>query len=135
LSFCGSAFAGIGMAVLGYGYWSLVGMAVSAPLVSTLGAWLGLYGRAYQLINLPTELLNSSITTVVVPALSRLQQDTQRLRRTFLTCYSFVLSLTIPGTLICAVFAEEIISVVLGGKWARQLRSSALCHRRFWHLP
>jgi PST family polysaccharide transporter len=171
VSFCGSAMLGIGMAAAGWGYWSLVGMTVSAPLVTAVGTWLavpwipgmprrgcdirsmlhlggtwtfigvivyvaynaektllgrfwgaealGLYGRAYQLINLPTELVNTSIMSVVVPALSRLQHDAERLKRTFLACYGAVLSLTIPATLVCAVFAEEIIAVVLGRRWGQ----------------
>lgn len=165
------ALVGIAMAALGYGYWALVVMALSIPIVTALGVWLavpwvpglprrgcgirsmldiggtwtligfivyisynvekvllgrfwgasslGLYGRAYQLINLPTELLNSSVGTVALPALSRLQRDAERLRRIFLKFYSLVLSLTIPVTFVCALFAEEVVWVVLGPKWSQ----------------
>src|SRR5262245_11536966 len=77
---------------------------------------LGLYGRAYQLVSLPTELMNS-VGTVAVSALSRLQQDVDKLRRAFTACYSLVVSLTIPVTFICALAAEEIVGVVLGRQW------------------
>jgi PST family polysaccharide transporter len=63
------------------------------------------------------ELFNSSIGMVVVPALSRLQRDVDRLRRTFLECYSLVLLATIPVPFICGTFAWEIVQVVLGPKW------------------
>ena len=40
---------------------------------------IGLYGRAYQLINIPTENLNSAVGEVAFSALSRLQDDLNRL--------------------------------------------------------
>ena len=106
-----STVLGIGIAAGGFGYWALVVMSVTLPLVSTIGFWLttkwiprmprrqvgvfplmrfggavtlnslivyfaynldkillgrfwgaealGIYGRSYQIINLPTENLNS----------------------------------------------------------------------------
>jgi O-antigen/teichoic acid export membrane protein len=169
ISLGASLAVGIGMAMLGCGYWSLVGTAVSAPMVSTVGAWLampwlpgkpyrrcgvrsmlhfggtvtlnglvvyvsynldkmllgrfwgaaplGLYGRSYQLANLPIQQLNSSLGSVAFPAYSRIQSDAARLGRAFLKGYSVMLSMTIPVTLSCAVFAEEIVRVLLGPKW------------------
>jgi len=78
---------------------------------------LGIYGRAYQLINLPTENFNTTIGQVAFPALSRLQNDPQRLRKYFLKCYGLFLSLVMPITLGCGLFAEDIIRVFLGAKW------------------
>lgn len=78
---------------------------------------LGVYGRAYQLINLPTENLNSTIGLVAFPALSRIQNDPVRLRSYFLKGYSFFLSLIVPLTMGCALFADDIIRVFLGSKW------------------
>jgi O-antigen/teichoic acid export membrane protein len=78
---------------------------------------LGIYGRAYQLINLPTQNLNSAIGQVAVPALSRLQNDSQRLRSYFLKGYGLFLSLVMPVTMGCALFAEDIVLVFLGPKW------------------
>jgi PST family polysaccharide transporter len=78
---------------------------------------LGVYGRAYQLISLPSELLMSGVATVAFPLLARLQNDPARLHRAFLRGYSVVLSLTIPTTVSCAVFAGEIVQIMLGPKW------------------
>ncbi|HZR63545.1 MAG TPA: lipopolysaccharide biosynthesis protein [Terriglobales bacterium] len=159
----------IGMALRGYGYWALVGMAISQPLVSTSLLWvasgwlpgiprrgvdlvsmlrfggtitlnglvvylaynlekvllgrywgaaaLGIYGRAYQLVNIPTSNLNSAAGGVAFAALSRLQNDPLRFKNYFLKGYSLVLALTIPITLLCALFADDIILVLLGPKW------------------
>jgi len=78
---------------------------------------IGLYGRSYQLISIPTENLNSAIGEVAFPALSRLQQDPVRFRNYFLKGYSLVLALTIPVTVAFAMFSNELILVVLGPKW------------------
>jgi O-antigen/teichoic acid export membrane protein len=169
LAFAISAGIGMSMAALGYGYWALVGMAVSNPLAAAAAFWmairwrpgrprrgagvrsllqvggvvslhsiviylaynadkillgrfwgaeaLGLYGRAYQLANLPLHQLHSSLGNVAFPALSRAQGDTGRLHRSFLTSYAAVVSVTIPLTVSLAVFAEEIVGILLGPKW------------------
>jgi O-antigen/teichoic acid export membrane protein len=78
---------------------------------------LGLYGRAYQLINIPTENLNAAVGGVAFSALSRIQGDPARLRSYFLKGFSLVLALTVPITMISALLAEDLIAVFLGPKW------------------
>jgi O-antigen/teichoic acid export membrane protein len=153
----------------GYGYWALVALSVTSPLVATIGFWLttgwvpgkpqrragirsmmhfggtltlnglvayiaynsekiligrfwgadaiGLYGRAYQLVNIPTDNLNGAIGEVAFSALSRLQDDPVRFKSYFLKGFSLVLGLTLPITFACALFADDIVFVVLGPKW------------------
>ncbi len=78
---------------------------------------LGMYGRAYQLINIPTDNLNFAAGEVAFSALSRLQHDPPRLRSYFLKGYSVVVAMTVPITIACALFADDIIRVFLGPKW------------------
>jgi len=78
---------------------------------------VGIYGRAFQLINIPTENLNSAAGAVAFAALSRLQDDPPRLKKYFLKGYSLVLALTLPVAIICALFADDLIFVLLGPKW------------------
>jgi O-antigen/teichoic acid export membrane protein len=78
---------------------------------------LGIYGRAYQLINIPTENLNSAAGEVAFSALSRLQDDPSRLKSYFLKGYSLVLAMTLPITVACALFANDMVIVLLGPKW------------------
>lgn len=78
---------------------------------------LGLYGRAYQLINLPTENLNSAFWGVAFSGLSRVRHEPERFRSYFLRGYSLVLALTIPMTIGAALFAHDMIFVLLGPKW------------------
>jgi O-antigen/teichoic acid export membrane protein len=79
---------------------------------------LGVYGRAYQLINFPTTIINASVGSVAFAALSRLQDDPATYKRYFLKGYALVNSVTMPTTLLCAVFAEEVIQILLGPKWS-----------------
>ena len=80
-------------------------------------ATLGIYGRAYELINLPTRIINTAIGVVAFSSLSRLQADPVRLKSYFLKGYSLVVSITLPTTIACAVFADDIILVTLGPNW------------------
>lgn len=78
---------------------------------------LGIYGRAYQLVNIPTDNLNQAAGEVAFSALSRVKDDPERTRNYFLKGYSLVLAMTLPVTMACAFFAEDIIRVLLGPKW------------------
>jgi len=78
---------------------------------------LGIYGRAYGLINIPTGNLNAAAGEVTFSALSRLQDQPSRLRNYFLKSYSLVLALTLPITVAFALFADDVIVVILGPKW------------------
>jgi O-antigen/teichoic acid export membrane protein len=78
---------------------------------------VGLYGRSFQLINIPTDNLNSTVGEVAFSALSRVRDDPKRLKSYFLKGYSLVLALTIPITVVCALFADDLILVLLGPKW------------------
>jgi PST family polysaccharide transporter len=78
---------------------------------------IGIYGRAYQLINIPTENLNSAVGEVAFSALSRVKDDLSRFKSYFLKGYSLVLGLTLPTTILCALFARDLILILLGPKW------------------
>jgi len=78
---------------------------------------LGIYGRAYQLVDLSTNTLHWTLGAVAFPALSRVQTDPERFRRYFLRIYTFFLSVAVPITVACAVFADDIVRVFLGPKW------------------
>jgi PST family polysaccharide transporter len=78
---------------------------------------LGIYGRAYQIISIPTGNLHVAIGGVVFSVLSRLQHDPVRYKRYFLKSYSLITSITIPITIFCALNAGDIVLVVLGPRW------------------
>ena len=78
---------------------------------------LGYYGMASQLIYFPISNLDRAIAWVRFSTLSRLQHDIVRFRSYVLKGYSLNISITLPITVFSAVFAEDIILVVLGPTW------------------
>ena len=78
---------------------------------------LGLYGRAFNLISFPIVNLNGTVGEVAFAALSRTRDDRERFRRYFLKFYSLVVTLSLPLTIVCALFADDLVYVVLGPKW------------------
>jgi len=78
---------------------------------------LGIYGRAYQLLTLPTGNLNEAVGGVAFSALSRVQHDPSLMRSYFLKGYTIVLTLTIPITITFVLFANDIVFLLLGPKW------------------
>jgi O-antigen/teichoic acid export membrane protein len=78
---------------------------------------LGVYGRAYQLINLPNDSLQSTIGSVAFPTLARVQTSSTELRNYFLRIYAGFVSLSLPITTVCGLFAEDLVAVFLGSQW------------------
>jgi O-antigen/teichoic acid export membrane protein len=80
---------------------------------------LGIYGRAHQLLNLPLQQLHGALYSIAFPALARVQDDPDRLGRSFLKGYSLLLSVTLPITLASGLFADDLIAVLMGTGWSR----------------
>ncbi len=78
---------------------------------------VGLYGRANELVEMPARIINNAIGLVAFSSLARLQSEPEIFKRYFLKGYSLVISLTIPLTIACGIFANDIVLVVLGPKW------------------
>jgi len=78
---------------------------------------LGIYGRAYTIVNLPSYNLSSIVHLVGFPALSRLQNDPERLKSYFLKGYNLFLTLVMPIAMACVLFGDDIIHVFLGPRW------------------
>jgi lipopolysaccharide exporter len=89
---------------------------VVARVAST--AVVGQYSRAYYVVFQPLgNYLSQALTTVLFSGLSRIQEDTARLRRAFLSMLALG-SLVLSG--LCAgmaVAAPELVGVVLGPQW------------------
>ena len=78
---------------------------------------LGFYGRAFQLIDVPAQLLNGAVAEVAFALLARVQHDRGRVKNYFLKSYSLVLAMTIPIVICAADFAPDLVSVLLGPRW------------------
>ena len=78
---------------------------------------LGLYSRAYNLLMLPVRQLTSPLSTIMVPAFSRLQDDPDRFARYYLRAANLMMWIATPLFGFLFVAAEPVIILVLGKKW------------------
>jgi PST family polysaccharide transporter len=78
---------------------------------------LGFYSRAYNLLMLPIRQVNTPLTSVALPALSRLQFDPIAYRRFFLRAVALAAMFTAPIVLFAFAAADDIILLVLGDQW------------------
>lgn len=78
---------------------------------------LGLYVKAYGLLRLPIMQIQEPITSLVVPALSRLQDDPKRYRGYFLKATKAVVFVGMPLVAFTAIAAREILLLLLGERW------------------
>ncbi len=91
------------------------------------GSWqLGLYAKAYQLLLLPIDQINSPIAAVAIPALSRLTDSPERYRKAYLRILEKIAMMTMPGMAFMIVCSDWIVGLVLGPQWIGASRIFAL---------
>ena len=78
---------------------------------------VGLYSRAAALLRRPVDQLLGPVTAVVQPTLSRLQNEPERYRRTFMQLFEFIALVALPVTGAMAALARPVVLVLLGPKW------------------
>jgi O-antigen/teichoic acid export membrane protein len=79
---------------------------------------LGLYSRAYALFLAPIQQINGPLSSVLLPTLSRLNDDPGRYRRVFLRVLEKVLMITAPLAGLMIATTDWIVAVLLGPNWA-----------------
>jgi PST family polysaccharide transporter len=83
---------------------------------------LGLYSRAYQLMGLPIDQINEPITSVAMPALSRLTDSPEAYRRAYLRMVEKIALVTMPAVVLMIATSDWIIRIVLGPQWMGAVR-------------
>ncbi|HJN16327.1 MAG TPA: lipopolysaccharide biosynthesis protein [Armatimonadota bacterium] len=78
---------------------------------------LGYYSRAYQLLLYPISAINAPLASVMLAALSRLQNDLPRLRAAYTRVMQAVVAITFPAVTMMAALREELILTAYGEKW------------------
>src|SRR5262249_1991158 len=78
---------------------------------------LGLYSRAYQLLLLPLDQINSPITAVAVPALSRLADSPDRYRHAYIRLLEKIAIVTMPLMALLIMTSDSVVRLVLGPQW------------------
>jgi O-antigen/teichoic acid export membrane protein len=101
--------------LLWFGYSSL-DIAIAGRVLG--GAVLGVYSVALSLAALPLDKVMSIVNEVSLPAVSRIQEDRELLRRGVLRALESVSLLAFPTFFGMAAVAPEMVAVVLGSRWA-----------------
>jgi O-antigen/teichoic acid export membrane protein len=78
---------------------------------------LGYYLLAYQLSNLPATLISRTVTGVLFPALSKIQDDTVAVANGFSRTIKIVTFLSIPAGGWTALYAGPLTLIVFGEAW------------------
>lgn len=78
---------------------------------------LGYYSKAYQLFLMPLQQINGPLSAVVLPGLSRLQDEPEKFRNYYKKALAILTSLAMPISMGLAVLSDDIILLLLGPKW------------------
>jgi O-antigen/teichoic acid export membrane protein len=82
---------------------------------------LGLYNVAYQLLLLPMSQINIPLTTVAIPALSRLQSQPDRYRLFYQKGIQLLCAIGMPLVVFMFVAADRLVLTVLGEQWTQSV--------------
>lgn len=78
---------------------------------------LGLYNRAYMLVNLPMYMLTRTFTKVIFPSFSKIQNDIKRLGNMYLSSITLLAAIVLPVCLGMSAAAPELVRILLGEQW------------------
>lgn len=89
-----------------------------AVIAKWLGASaLGLYSRAFNLMDLPVRYFTVALSSVLFPAYARIQRDVPRLGAAFLQTTSFTCFITLPVFFTMASSPGVVIGGLFGEQW------------------
>ncbi len=78
---------------------------------------LGLYAKAYQLLLLPIQQINTPVTNVALPTLSRLQTKPESYCRYYYKAILAITTVSMPLVAFIFAAADKIILLLLGQEW------------------
>lgn len=78
---------------------------------------LGIYGRAYQMMVLPANLVGTAVNKVLFPAMSSIQKDLDDLRNVYIRGNIAFALISLPIAIYFIFYANEIVLIILGNEW------------------
>ena len=78
---------------------------------------LGFYAKAYQLLLLPIRQFNTPLTSVAIPALSRLQDKPGQFCSYYKRGVQMLVSVGMPVVVFTFVAADQVVLLILGDQW------------------
>lgn len=82
------------------------------------GEALGLYDRAYKLLLFPLNRVAQPLSQVMVPVLSRMQDEPERYKHAFFRVFGLMQLAILPGVAAATVMADTAVPFLLGDQWA-----------------
>ncbi len=79
---------------------------------------LGYYDRAYKLLLFPLQNINAPLARVMVPLMSRLQENKVELKRVYLVAVRYLTFLVVPGMAGAITVSPELVELLFGPRWA-----------------
>jgi PST family polysaccharide transporter len=79
----------------------------------------GLYSKAFSLVLLPSQQIGTPLSSVVLPTLSRLQNEPKRYSVYYLKAIQALAYATMPLTAVMGALATQIVWLILGDQWIR----------------
>jgi PST family polysaccharide transporter len=79
---------------------------------------LGIYSKAYGLLMLPLVQINWPLSSVMLPALSRLQDNPKEYAKLYLRATRAMCLITMPIIVFTAFLAYDTVHVMLGWQWS-----------------
>ncbi|MEO1124836.1 MAG: lipopolysaccharide biosynthesis protein [Cyanobacteria bacterium J06639_16] len=78
---------------------------------------LGLYAKAYQLVLFPILQINTPISRVALPSLSRLQDNPEKYRKYYYKALTSITTVGMPIVAFMFATADNVILLLLGEQW------------------
>lgn len=78
---------------------------------------LGFYNRALSLTGLPMQYMSTSLSRVLLPSFSRVQEETARAGRAYISLITVFAGIGLPVAFGMSGASTEIVAVLLGGQW------------------
>ena len=78
---------------------------------------LGYYDRAYKLLLFPIQNIIAPLSRVIIPLLSRIQDDKPRFRDLYLQTLWVLAFVTVPGVAALICTSEQVVDILFGPKW------------------
>ncbi|MEJ8800585.1 lipopolysaccharide biosynthesis protein [Pontibacter sp. H249] len=82
---------------------------------------LGIYTRAHMLVNLPMYNITRTLSKVIFPSFSKLQNDIKKLGQVYLSSITLLAAVLIPICMGILVTAPELVRIVLGEQWGESI--------------
>ncbi|TXR50010.1 lipopolysaccharide biosynthesis protein [Phyllobacterium endophyticum] len=78
---------------------------------------LGYYDRAYKLLLFPLQNINQPLTRLMIPLLSRIQDDKKRFRDIYMQTNWVLAAVTVPAIAALTLTSTQVVGILFGERW------------------